>query len=139
LIVKAAASRERMCKVIKEHGGVRRGEIDLIDPSVFTARLPLNKPRIVEKAFAFDIRVELKSLRSSLGCDLSVFVGRALFLGCTLIIPEILEAIASEHGWKRKRWRVIERVTVDPQFPAVPEAVSTGVPQARWRKRPEHG
>jgi hypothetical protein len=139
LIVKAAASRERMRKVIKEHGGTRRREIDLIDPSVFTARLPLNEPCVVEKAFAFDIRVEVKSLRFSLGCHLPVFVGRPLFPGCPLVIPEILEAIAPEQGWERKRWRLVERVTIDPQFPAVPEAVSTGVPQARRGKRPEHG
>jgi hypothetical protein len=93
----------------------------------------------VEKAFAFDIRVEVKSLRSSLGCHLPVFVGRPLFPRCTLVIPEILEAIPPKNGWERMRRRLIERVTVNPQFPAVPEAVSTGIPQARRRKRPEHG
>jgi len=128
-----------MREVIKQDGGFRRGKIDLVHPSVFTLRLPLDKPCVMEKAAAFNERVEVKALRPSLHRHPPVHVRRLLFFGRTFVIPEIVEAVASKDGWEHKGWRLVERVTVDPQFAAIPETASASVQQAKRPRGPGKG
>ena len=139
MVVQSAASRKGMREVVKQDGGFRRGKIGLVHPSVFTPRLSLNKPCVMEKAAACDERVEVKAPRSSLDRHPPVHVRRLLFFGRTFVIPEVVEAVASEDGWERKGWRFFERVTVDPQFAAIPETASAGVQQARRPRGPGKG
>jgi hypothetical protein len=87
----------------------------------------------MEKAAAFNERVEVKALRPSLHRPLPVHVRRLLFFGRTFVIPEIFEAVASKDGWEHKGWRLVERVTVDPQFAAIPQAASASAQQAKRR------
>jgi hypothetical protein len=57
LKVQSAASRERVGEVIKQDSRVGRWKIDLVHPTIFTARLAFDEPPVVQEPAAFDVGV----------------------------------------------------------------------------------
>jgi hypothetical protein len=80
LKVQSTASRERVGEVIEENGGAGRRKIHLFHPLIFTARLALDQPGIVEEARTFDESVEMEALRPPFQRHRAIKVGRALIL-----------------------------------------------------------
>jgi hypothetical protein len=87
--------------MIEQDGRIRRREIDLIDPCVFSSRLSLDEPGIVQEAAMFDERVEVESLCYPFERHLTVYMRGLLFLGRTLVVPEIVKTIPFKDGWMR--------------------------------------
>jgi hypothetical protein len=94
--------------------------------------LPLDQPGVAEEPALLNERVEVKSLRRPLERLGSVHVGWLLLLRGTLVVLvvlEIVKAIPPKDRGERQRRRLIERITVDPQFALIPQTVSERFPQ----------
>lgn len=125
--------------MIEQDGGLGRWKIDLIHPSVFTACLSLDEPSVMQQSPVLDERIEVKALRHSLDGHPSIRVRRLLLFGRTFVKPEIVEAVATKDRRARQRRHIVERVTIDTQFPTVPESVLARVDQTRQDGGPGEG
>ena len=122
--------------MIEQDGGLGRRKINLIHPGVLTACLPLDEPSVVEQSPVLDEGIEMKALRHSLDGHPSIRVRLLLFFGRTFVKSEIVEAVAKKDRRPRQGRHVVERVTVDTQFPTVPETVFPRVDHARQEGGP---
>jgi hypothetical protein len=103
-----------MREVIEEDCSVRRGKIDLVDPIVFTSRLPFNEPTVMEELPAFNEGVEMEPLRQALVGNPAVDARRSLFFGRSFVIPKIVRAVTTKDHRERQRRCLVKRVPIHP-------------------------
>ena len=120
--------------MIEQDGRIRRREIDLIDPCVFSSRLSLDEPGVVQEAAMFDERVEVESLCHPFERHLTVYMRGLLFLGRTLVVPEIVKTIPFKDGWMRQPRQVRKGVAIHTKFTLIPDAISDGFEETGTEK-----